>query len=153
MAGGEMVVVGPLILNLPHPIFNSSYITFSSNSPELSPSLFLSVFVTLLVLFSCSSQLPIWKRLFFFVFVFSTFVLVFMCLNVLVKWLFVRVSLRLLSLFYFPAHPSFQFGRGLSRAMQSTWVAPVNARTPKYRRQKSRRRPIFSLGFKRFKAC
>ena len=58
-----------------------------------------------------------------------------------------------LSLSYFPAHPSFQFGRGLSRAMQSTWVAPVNARTPKYRRQKSRRRPIFSLVFKRFKAC
>ena len=96
-------------------------------------------------------------------FVFSAFVFVFMCFSVFV-FVFVCFSLSFfviccscvplfLSLSYFPAHPSFQFGRGLSRAMQSTWVAPVNARTPKYRRQKSRRRPIFSLVFKRFKAC
>ena len=96
-------------------------------------------------------------------FVFSAFVFVFMCFSVFV-FVFVCFCLSFfvicrscvplfLSLSYFPAHPSFQFGRGLSRAMQSTWVAPVNARTPKYRRQKSRRRPIFSLVFKRFKAC
>ena len=70
------------------------------------------------------------------------------CLNEL------YVSLSLSMFLSLSPHPHFQFGRGLSRAMQSTWVAPVNARTPKYRRQKSLRRPIFSLAFNTaFKAC